>query len=144
MPTTTADTVTAGQALPALVKEVTQRKIDTYSGVRPRSIHTDEAWAKARGFRAPLAQAMMSTAYVSEMMTRLLGAGFVKGGTISLAFIKPVYAGDRLTVHGVVKDRRAEDGVTRVVVEVWCENQDGDKTAIGTASGVLPAHSGSP
>ena len=32
----------------------------------------------------------MSTAYVSEMMTRLLGAGFVKGGTLSMAFIKPV------------------------------------------------------
>jgi acyl dehydratase len=70
-------------------------------------------------------------------MTRLLGAGFVKGGTIAMTFIKPVHAGDRLTVHGVVKDKRTEDGATRVVVEVWCENQDGVKTAVGTASGVV-------
>ena len=138
MPTTTADDVRIGQALPPLTKDIAQRQIDAYSGVRPRSIHTDEAWARARGFRAPLAQAMMSTAYVSELMTRLLGSGFVKGGTMSLAFIKPVFAGDRLTVHGVVRDRRVEDGVTRVVVEVWCENQDGDKTAVGTATGVVP------
>jgi len=74
---------------------------------------------------------------VSELMTRLLGEGFVKGGTMSMAFIKPVFAGDRLTVHGVVKERREEAGVTRVVVEVWCQNQDGDKTAVGTASGVI-------
>jgi acyl dehydratase len=137
--TTLTDVVPAiGQPLPTLSKEITQRRIDAYSGVRARSIHTDEAWARARGFRAPLAQGMMSTAYVSEMMTRLLGAGFVQGGTLSMAFIKPVYAGDRLTVHGVVKDKREEpDGATRVTIEVWCENQDGEKTAVGTASGRL-------
>jgi acyl dehydratase len=54
-----------------------------------------------------------------------------------MTFIKPVFAGDRLTVHGVVKEQHPEHGRTRVVVEVWCENQDGDKTAIGTATGLL-------
>jgi acyl dehydratase len=126
-----------GDTLQPLTKEITQRKIDVYSGVKPHSIHTDEAWARKKGFKAPLAQAMMSTAYVSEMMTRFLGAGFVKGGRLSMVFIKPVYVGDRLTVHGVVRERVAERADTRVVVEVWCENQDGDKTAVGTASGVI-------
>jgi len=135
--TTTAATVTVGTTLPVLVKEVSQRKVDAYSVVRPRSIHTDESWARAKGFRTCLAQGMMSTAYVSEMMTKLLGAGFVKGGTMSMAFIKPVYAGDRLTVHGRIKDRRDDNGATRITVDVWCENQDGEKTAIGTASGLL-------
>jgi acyl dehydratase len=78
----------------------------------------------------------MSTAYVSEMMTRFLGTGFVKGGTMSMVFIKPVYAGDRLTVRGMVKEKSPEGGATRVVVEVWCENQHGEKTAVGTASGL--------
>ena len=137
MSTLVPDTATPGTTLSPLTKEISQRKIDVYSGVKPHSIHTDEAWARTKGFKAPLAQAMMSTAYVSELMTRLLGAGFVKGGTLSMVFIKPVYAGDRLRVHGVVKERRAEGGRTRVVVEVWCENQDGDTTAVGTASGLL-------
>ena len=131
------DTIAIGQALPSLTKEVSQRKIDAYSGVRPRSIHTDESWARAKGFRAPLAQGMMSTAYVSEMMTAFLGEGFVKGGGMSVTFVKPVYAGDRLTLHGVVTDKLAENGATRVVVEVWCENQHGEKTMVGSASGLL-------
>jgi len=135
--TTTTDAIAMGQELPPLVKEIPQRKIDAYSGVRPRYIHSDEAFARAKGFRAPLAQAMMSTAYVSELMTRFVGVGFVKGGRLSMTFIKPVLAGDRLTVHGVVADRHPEGGRTRVVVEVWCENQDGDKTAVGTASGLV-------
>jgi acyl dehydratase len=138
MTTSVADAIAIGQSLPTLEKEMSQRRIDTYSGVRPRSIHTDEAFAREKGFRAPLAQAMMSTAYVSELMTRLLGAGFVKGGTMSMAFIKPVYAGDRLSVHGVVKDKQPENGATRVTVEVWCENQHGEKTAVGNASGLVP------
>ena len=130
--------IQVGLELPTLTKEISQRQIDAYSGVKPRSIHSDEAFAKAKGFRAPLAQGMMSTAYVSEMMTALLGAGFVKGGSISVAFTKPVYVGDRLTVHGVVKEVRQEAGATRVVVDVWCENQDHGKTMVGTASGSVP------
>ena len=137
MATTTTAAVSIGQELPRLVKDIPQRRIDAYSGVRPNYIHSDEAFARKRGVRAPLAQAMMSTAYVSELMTRFVGTGFVKGGTMSMTFIKPVLAGDRLTVHGVVKDRRPDGARTRVVVDVWCENQDGDKTAIGTAAGLL-------
>jgi 3-hydroxybutyryl-CoA dehydratase len=129
--------IAIGQELPRLVKEIGQRKIDAYSTVRARSIHTDEEWARKKGFRAPLAQGMMSTAYVSEMMTNFLGTGFVKGGTLSMAFLQPVYAGDTLTVHGVVKETRAEGDATRVVVEVWCENQEGERTAAGTASGLV-------
>jgi phosphate acetyltransferase/phosphate butyryltransferase len=137
MATPPTATVSIGQTLPPLVKQIPQRRIDAYSGVRPNYIHSDEAFARKKGFRAPLAQAMMSTAYVSELMTRFVGAGFVKGGRMSMTFIKPVLAGDTLTVHGIVKDTQAEHGRTRVLVEVWCENQHGDKTAVGTASGLL-------
>ena len=133
-----ADAVAVGQELPSLQKDLSQRRIDVYSGVRPRSIHTDEAWAHAKGFRTTLAQGMMSTAYASELMTRLLGASFLAGGTLSMAFIRPVYAGDRLTVHGRVTETGREGARTRVVVEVWCENQHGEKTAAGTASGLTP------
>ena len=125
-----------GAKLPTFRKTIVQRQIDCYSGVRPHSIHTDEEWARRKGFRAPLAQAMMSTAYVSQLMVGFLGEGFVKGGKMSVAFIKPVVVGDTLTVHGVVKSREREGDRTRVTVEVWCENQDGVQTMVGTASGL--------
>ena len=127
-----------GQALPPLAKDVSQRRIDVYSGVKPHSIHSDEAWARQKGFRACLAQGMMSTAYVSQLMVKLLGPHFARGGTMSMAFVKPVYAGDRLTVHGIIKDKQPDQGATRVVVEVWVENQHGEKTAVGHATGLVP------
>jgi 3-hydroxybutyryl-CoA dehydratase len=125
-----------GAKLPTFQKTIVQRQIDCFSGVRPNSIHTDEEWARKKGFRAPLAQAMMSTAYVSQLMMGYLGEGFVKGGKMSVAFIKPVVVGDTLTVHGSVKSREQDGKRTRVTVEVWCENQDGVKTMVGTASGL--------
>jgi acyl dehydratase len=136
MTTATADTIAIGLELPVLVKTIGQRKIDAYSGVKPKSIHSDAEWAQTKGFRAPLAQGMMSTAYVSELMTALLGEGFVKGGKMAVKFIKPVYADDILRVYGTVVDKTPEEDATRVTVEVWCENQEGEKTMVGTASGL--------
>jgi acyl dehydratase len=132
----TAKRLEVGDELPSFEKTISQRQIDCYSGVRPNSIHTDPEWAQKKGFAAPLAQAMMSTAYVSQMMVQFLGEGFVKGGEMSVAFIKPVLAGETLTVHGLVKGREGEGERTRVIVEVWCENRAGVKTMVGTASGL--------
>lgn len=132
----TAASISLGEELPPVTKPIAQRQIDAYSGVRPYSIHTDADWAKKKGFAAPLAQGMMSTAYVSQMMVNFLGEGFVRGGRIGVAFIKPVMAGDTLTMHGAVKSKDPEAGRTRVTVEFWCENQQGVKTMVGTASGL--------
>jgi acyl dehydratase len=136
MPLTAAEAIRIGDELPPLAKSIAQRQIDCYSGVRPRSIHTDPEWAREKGFPAPLAQGMMSTAYVSQMMVAFLGEGFVQGGRMSVKFTKPVLVGDTLTMHGRVRAKRPEDGRIRVEVELWCENQHGVTTMVGEASGL--------
>jgi 3-hydroxybutyryl-CoA dehydratase len=131
----TAEPLAVGMELPALKKTIVQRQIDCYSGVRPRSIHTDLEWAKQKGFPRTLVQALMSTAYVSQMMVKWLGEGFVAGGAISASFIRPVYEGDTLTARAVVKSMETKGGRPHVTVECWCENQDGIKTMVGSAGG---------
>lgn len=127
--------VEVGTELPSLKKTISQRQIDCYSGVRPKSIHTDVEWARQKGFPAPLAQALMATAYVSQMMVRWLGTGFIQGGKISASFIKPVIVGETLTARGVITRQEEVAGRPYVTVECWCENQDGVKTLVGSASG---------
>lgn len=131
-----AASIEIGFELAPRIKPISQRQIDCYSGVRPKSIHTDAEWAKKKGFAAPLAQGLMSSAYVSQMMVDFLGEGFVKGGRISASFIKPVLAGDTLTMHGAVKSKEPDGSHTRVTVEFWCVSQRGEKTMVGTASGL--------
>src|SRR5439155_23000142 len=104
---------TIGQVVASLVKDVSQRRIDVYSGVKPHSIHSDEAWLRQKGFRTCLAQGMMSTAYVSQMMVTLLGPDFARGGTVSMACIKPVYAGHPPPAHGSLKRMQPDHGPTR-------------------------------
>ena len=132
---TSSELLKPGAELPTLKKTIQQRQIDCYSGVRPNSIRTDLEWAKKKGFKRTLVQALMSTAYVSQMMVKWLGAGFVEGGKISASFIQPVYEGDTLTARAVVKSVEEVSGRAHVTVECWCENQDGVKTMVGSASG---------
>ena len=132
----TAKALEVGSELPTLSKTIIQRQIDCYSGVRPHSIHTDPEWARQKGFRAPLVQAMMSTAYASQLMVQFIGEGYIKGGKLSVAFTKPVFAGDTLTVRGRIRSREPEGNRTRVSVDVWCVNEDGVTTMVGSASGL--------
>ena len=126
-----------GMALPALSRTLEQRQIDIYSGVRPYSIHTDEDWAREKGFATTIAQGMMSTAYISTAMTRAVGEGFVEGGAMDARFLKPVLCGDTLEIAGTVTGfTRDEGGVIRCHASFAARNQRGEQTMAGTASGL--------
>jgi acyl dehydratase len=123
-----------GQALPSLARTLTQRQIDMYSGVRPHSIHTDEDWARAKGLRTTIAQGMMSTAYVSTLMTTAVGEGFVVGGRMDARFLRPVFCGDTLEITGAVVGFTREQDRIRVHVTAAARNQDGEQTLAATSS----------
>jgi acyl dehydratase len=125
-----------GAVLPALSKNMTFEQMTIFS-FGTRSIHTDRDAAVESGLEGPIAQGLMSTCYLSEMLVNFFGAEWFESGWTSHAFIKPVSAGDTITVHGKIQERRDEAAGTRVVLEVWCRNQVGDLTTVGTASALL-------
>lgn len=123
-----------GQALPSLSRTLQQGQIDIYSGVQPFSIHTNEAWAQAKGFRTTIAQGMMSTAYVSTLMTTTVGEGFVVGGHMDAKFLRPVLCGDTLEVTGTVAGFSRDKNRIRVHVTAAAHNQSGEQTMAATSS----------
>jgi 3-hydroxybutyryl-CoA dehydratase len=125
-----------GHTLPPINRILSQRQIDIYSGVRPLSIHTDEDWAKAKGFHTTIAQGMMSTAHVSALMTQSVGEGFVVGGAMDCKFLRPVFCGDTLTITGTVDGFTREEERVRAHVTVAAHNQNGEQTMAGTTSGL--------
>ena len=60
-------------------------------------------------------------------------------GDLSVTFLKPVYAGDTVTANGIVEDRKNVDGRTTLSLNVWLENQDGNKTSTGKATVTIPS-----
>ena len=121
------------------VKHMTQAMINDFEHVfeRPSNIHDSEEVAKKEGLKQPIASGMMSIAFMHEVMQTAFGDGWDKGGKVSLRFIRPVLDGDTVTARAVVKEKQQENGRTRVILDAWCENQNGDKTAVGWASGLV-------
>jgi acyl dehydratase len=125
--------VAIGATLPVLTKNVTFEQMTVFS-FGTRSIHTDRDSALEGGLEGPIAQGLMSTCYLSEMLVNFFGAEWFESGWTSHAFIKPVSVGDTITVHGRVQEKRADANGTRLLLDLWCTNQKGDMTTVGRAS----------
>ena len=130
------------QQIPSVSKKVTQESINQFEacGILDReNIHNSPELAQARlGYKHPLASGRMSVAFAAESLRKFFGPDiFNHTGTVNLKFLRPVKDGDTITVHGTVKHQQAVDKGTLVTVELFCENQDQDKTAIGTGTAIV-------
>jgi acyl dehydratase len=131
-----------GDRLQPVTHEVTNDKMVEFEKVvwdRGRNSHSDINVAKADGIQRTIASGQNQMAFLHEMMERNFGDAWVYGGKISARYIHPVYAGDHLTANGLVTEVGVVDGQPRVMLQIWCENQDGRKTSAGTASAGQPS-----
>lgn len=125
-----------------LSKVVTEERIALFEEVgilQGANIHTDKDLAARRlGTPYAIASGRMSLAYAAEALRRFFGAdAFHHTGTLNLKFLRPVEPGDTLSIAGRVSGKEDEAGGTRVFVDVWCENQRGERTAAGMGSALL-------
>ncbi len=128
--------------IPVLTKTITQVKINQFEscGILDRqNIHNSPELAKQRlGTTFPIASGRMSVAFASESLRKFFGAEvFNHSGTVNLKFLRPVKEGDTITVQGEVNSRQPVEKGTLVTVDISCENQNGDKTAVGQGSAIV-------
>ena len=79
----------------------------------------------------------MFEGYLTELMIYLFGENWLIGGKMGLTFIAIVDPGDRLLPKAIVRSRHIEGSGVRFVMDVWCENQYGNKVVAGTATGLV-------
>ena len=132
----------SNETIPVLTKTITQVKINQFEscGILDRdNIHNNPELAKQRlGTTYPIASGRMSVAFAAESLRKFFGAeAFNHTGTVNLKFLRPVKEGDTLTVGGTVNSRETVDNGTKVIVDLYCENQNGDKTAVGQGSAIV-------
>lgn len=130
--------LTVGQDLPSLTKEMTLDKMSLPVWAAGNKIHFDPEFSRAQGLPAPIATGEMSTAYLSELLTRVFGADWVRGGRLNMKFVKPLFAGDTVAVRGRLTGRSETHNGIRYDAEVWCENQNGQTVTVAEASVVVP------
>lgn len=127
-----ADKFEVGAQLAGVEKRISFETMRRYSG--EKGIHAEEDAGKEKGLGGALVQGGQLVAYLNQMMTNNFGEGCLRGGDIAISFIKPVRPGDVITTKGIVQEIRPEGARIRIMCEVWLENQNGEKTTVGTAS----------
>lgn len=131
--------VTAGQALPALTKQVTVEQIRHYaeaSGDR-NPIHLDDTFARSAGLPGVIAHGMLTMAFANQMVTDWLGdRSLLK--RLQGRFAGMVLPGDQVTCSGTVASK--DDSGRRVTINLVVANQRGEKVFTkGVAEAEFPA-----
>ena len=132
-----------GAELEPVVREFTFEKLQDFESIKSMAygtsvnFHSDNEAAATAGLREPIASAHMTISYMHTLLNKFFGPDWVKGGTLSLRFIRPIAVGDTVTYKGTVKEKTEEGDRVRLGLTVWTENQRGHQTAVGTASGLV-------
>jgi len=120
----------AGEEIPSLTKTA-------FMPIDPEArnvIHTDD-YAKRFGLRGALVGGSILLSYVLEMLYNYFGQKWLYHGKINVSFIGGgAINGDVLTAHGLITSTEQEETGTRLNLDIWMENQTGDKIVVGEAS----------
>ena len=133
------DDVNVGDALPPLVKgPIRQIQLTRYAGASGdfNPIHQDDEFAKASGMGGVFAHGMLSMGFVAQAVTDWSGAGTVR--KIGVRFAALVRLQDLVTCQGRVLAKSSKNGEPVCELEIWAENQRGEKVVTGTATVALP------
>jgi acyl dehydratase len=132
--------VQVGAELPPLVKgPIEQIQLTRYAGASGdfNPIHQDEEFARAAGMSGVFAHGMLTMGFVGQALTDWAGAGSVR--KLGVRFTGLVRLKDVVTCKGRVIAKSSKDDTHLVDVEVWAENQRGEKVVSGKATVAVPA-----
>ncbi len=130
------------QEIPSLTKRITTDSILQFEscGILDReNIHNNpELAAKRLGTTYTIASGRMSITFAAESLRKFFGPEvFNHTGTVNLKFLRPVKDGDTIKVTGAVSGTEEIEGGTKVSVDLFCDNQNGDRTAVGIGTAVI-------
>lgn len=93
--------------------------------------HWDPVYAAETGLKAPIQTGEMSSAYIAEMCVNHFGAAMFAGARVVCKYIASTYANEIITTHGIVREKIAKGDGYRFIVDVWADNDSGEKKTVG-------------
>ena len=93
--------------------------------------HWDPVYADKTGLPAPIQTGEMSSAYISEMCVNYFGRNFFEGARIVCKYVASTKANEIITTYGVVREKTQKDQGFRFTVDVWAQNEAGEKKTVG-------------
>ena len=126
------------------LKTVTEERVYAFSGGFPKgkdwpkkNIHTDLEFAESCGLPSRAASGAMFEGYLTELMIDLFGIDWLTYGKMSLKFIAIVDVNDTVLPRAAVQSKQVQNSDVSFTMDVWCENQHGNKVVVGIATGTV-------
>jgi acyl dehydratase len=132
--------VEIGMEIPTLVKHPTPEQLVRWAGASGdyNPVHYNRDAARAQGLPDIIVHGRLKSAFLCQMLTDWIG---VQGKLVKIACQHRGMdmPGRDLFCKGRVTGKRIEEDKHLVECEVWVENEQGQKTAPGTAVVALPS-----
>ncbi len=127
------DAVSVGDEAPSFTHKLTRTDLVMYAGASGdfNPMHHDEVAAQAAGLPSVFGHGMLSMGILGKAVTDFVGIGNLK--SYKVRFTKQTWPDEELTTRVVVADKKEEDGVKLVVLEVSLANQAGEMKVQGEA-----------
>jgi acyl dehydratase len=136
--TLSPSSVSVGDALPGFSREAGLESWNRYAAVNDEfvPIHMDDEAGRAAGYPGAFAMGNLAWTYLHNVVRDWMGTD---GRIVSMGcqFRSPTIRGMTVTAGGTVTAVRSEDGVTLVDLELWVDDQDGNRLTPGTATVAL-------
>ncbi|MCT2559586.1 MaoC/PaaZ C-terminal domain-containing protein [Tsuneonella sp. YG55] len=95
--------------------------------------HWDPVYAAETGLDAPIQTGEMSSAYLAEMCVNHLGAAMFRNARMVCKYVASTRAEEVIVCRGVVSEKTPKGGGYRFKIDIWCENEAGEKKTVGWA-----------
>lgn len=129
-----------GSTFEGRVREISLDRILAFSGGflsdpdwPHKNLHTDLAKAQDAGLPDLIASGNQSVGILVELLIEIFGSAWFTEGVLDLKIVNSVYSGDTVQAKAVVKERCEQGSAVDVVLDAWCENQNGVKVITGDA-----------
>lgn len=138
------NSVELGTKLPNVVRNVNRDVIDRFAvgDFDYNPIHLDPEWKKKMnlpGGESNIGHGQMTMSFMATVLTDWACPSGGMVSRIDAKYIKPVLPGDVITSGGTITEKHFHgEGKNFVVVEIFAQNQNGEKVAVGEADVILP------
>jgi acyl dehydratase len=104
------------------------------------TIHDDDDYAKKQGLPGIIADGMISTNWIMNLLLDTFGQDFARKGRLRTKYIAPIYENQVvISCARVTAVEKAADGATEYRLDVWSEDDSAKKLTVGEATAYLKA-----
>ena len=138
---------TVGDELAPITRRMTRERMRWYADallgtsepepapmIAEANVHTDDEFAKGEGLSGIISDGMISTNWISSVLLSGFGRAYLERGRLQTKFIKPIFEDQVITARALVLAVSEGDHGLDVELEVWCEDERGQKCTVGSAT----------